>query len=290
MQKVIITGASGLVGARLCHDLSKDFEVIAIGGPSSNLELKLDLNKALNNSLDMIKNSNPDYLIHCAAIASPEACEKDKELASTVNLKATKEICKALANKTKLIHISTDLVFEDYNSAPINGFKEDDKISFFSHYSYTKAESEKHVLERKNSTVIRITLGLDCNLINRGYLYNAVKTLKSHKELNCYYDEYRTPLILSELSEAIKRLIEVSFPNQEIFHFCSAYKLSRFELGKLIAKTWNLNEDLVIKKSILQHSGLVKRARDVSLNSSKLRKLINLSKKDFKLNNFAIEL
>jgi len=281
MQKVIITGASGLVGARLCHDLSKDFEVIAIGGPSSNLELKLDFNK----SLDILKNYKPDYFIHCAAIASPEACEKNKELANIVNLKATKEISEFLPKNTKLIFISTDLVFESYSDAPINGFCEEDKTSYFSHYSYTKAMAENYVLDRANSIVIRICLSLDL-LVKRGSLFNTIQTLKSKQQINCYYDELRTPLILKELSEAIIRLTKVGFPNKEIFHLCSGSKMSRLELGELIAQIWlldsDLANDLINKKSISKHLGLVKRAKNVALNDSKIRRLLNLETKNFK--------
>ncbi len=277
MQKAIITGANGLVGARLCHDLSKNFEVIAIGGPNSSFDIKIDLNK----NLETLSQYNPDYFIHCAAIASPETCEKNKELSSIVNLEATKRICKILPKSCKLIFISTDLVFENYAEAPKDGFSEKDKVSFHSHYSHTKAESEKYVLEREHSIVLRISLSLDL-LIKRGYLFNALNNLKANKELNCYHDEFRTPLILNELSEVINKLMKTEFSSQEIFHFCSGYKITRFDLGKLIAKTWGLNENLIIKKSIKEHRGLVKRAKDVSLDSSKLRKLLNLETLDFK--------
>ncbi len=281
MQKVIITGASGLVGARLCHDLSKDFEVIAIGGPNSTLPLKLDLSKSLSTSLDILKNYKPDYFIHCAAIASPEMCEKNKELANTVNLKATREIAKILPRSTKLIFISTDLVFESYDVSPVNGFCEEDKIFYTSHYSNTKAMAEKSILERTNSIVIRICLSLD--LLNKnGYLFNTIKALKSKENINCYQDEFRTPLVLKELSQAIIRLSKVSFPNKEIFHLCSGEKMSRLELGELIAQTWSLNSKLINKKNISDHTGLVKRARDVSLNDGKIRKLLNLEPKSFK--------
>jgi dTDP-4-dehydrorhamnose reductase len=269
MHRILITGTNGLVGHKLASSF-KQHQVFTLSGSS---EVDLRNENSVDNYISKIK---PDLVIHCAALANVEICEIDKQLANDTNIKGTANLLKAISETCrKFIYISTDLVFEN-QVAPALGFRESDLTSTFSHYAHTKLVGESlafasNILE---VSVLRLSLVLDLHP-TKGYLTETIKKLNSGQNLSLYCDELRTPLLLDDFVKALNVFIELN-SSRNILHVGGLEQVSRYELGVKIAKVWNFDNSQITKAFADSHPGLVARAKDVSLNSSKFWKLIGI--------------
>ena len=272
MQRILITGATGLVG----HGLKESLSQYQVFSPQGSEELDLRDEKSVVNYVNNIK---PDFVIHCAALANVEECEKNKQLANDINIKGTSNLINACSNITKrLIYISTDLVFEN-QVAPELGFREADLTSTFSHYAHTKlvGESIAYASKIPEVSIFRLSLVLSPHP-KRGYLRETLNKLNSGQTLQMYNDEWRTPIFLNDLSRGVNNFIELnSCERRNIYHIGGIERASRYELGTKIADIWGHNSLQIQGKLSSTHTGLVPRAKDVSLNSTKFWKLVKLT-------------
>ena len=110
--KILVTGSDGLVGTNILPDLSKQFDIIPVTEEQWDI-----LNK--NMGEEIIRAHQPDVLINLAAITNVDGCEDAPELAYRVNAEGAgllAHLCKE--NNVKLLHFSTDYVFDGMNTRP----------------------------------------------------------------------------------------------------------------------------------------------------------------------------
>src|SRR5579864_4697223 len=139
--KILITGGNGLVGSRIVELLSKKYEFEQVSR-SSGVDI---IDKQV--VFDKIKNSDTEVVLHLAAKADVDGCEKEKELgeqsdAWKINVEGTRNVVDACvsANK-KIIYISTDFVFGGEDT-PENGYTEENIPRPINWYAQTKYEGE----------------------------------------------------------------------------------------------------------------------------------------------------
>ena len=111
MKKILITGASGMLGRNLTDKLSDLFDVLAPISKDQTSPLSLDITNK-DSVYDIFKSFMPDIVINCAAFTNVDKSETEKSLARDVNVKGLENIIKSLPLKSKIIHISTDYVFD----------------------------------------------------------------------------------------------------------------------------------------------------------------------------------
>ncbi|MGL4854604.1 MAG: sugar nucleotide-binding protein, partial [Lentisphaeria bacterium] len=107
--KIVITGASGLLGREIYKILKQKFNAIGTAFSRTNQDLvKLDLTDPIAVTA-FLKNERPDVVVHAAAERKPDICDKTPEIANLINISAT-ETLTALSKELQfhLIHISTD--------------------------------------------------------------------------------------------------------------------------------------------------------------------------------------
>ena len=101
MKRVLITGASGMLGSTLCKDFEKDFEIYSTGNsyyPSQPKRyLKFDLSSSSYE--DLIDWSDPDVIIHSAALTDGNFCKKNPELAFNINGLSVQKFIEATEKK-----------------------------------------------------------------------------------------------------------------------------------------------------------------------------------------------
>jgi dTDP-4-dehydrorhamnose reductase len=136
--KIAIVGGNGRLGAALGREYARDFEVTSFG------RSQLDLGQ-LDRVRSALATTKFELVINCAALTAVDYCESHREEAFRVNAEAP-GLLAAVANEksAKLVHISTDYVFDGEKTAP---YTEEDKAIPLSVYGHSKLEGERRVLE-----------------------------------------------------------------------------------------------------------------------------------------------
>jgi len=225
--KIIITGASSYVGARIYLDLHKTYDVVGTYNVSklSKLFVKLDVtNKSeVNRVFDKEK---PDLIIHAAANASSSWCEANPKEAKDLNETSTKYIVEAANNVgAKIIYISSFAAFEPKDV-----------------YAKTKYNSEQLVKKTKESWVIlrpSLILGFSPNTTNDRPFNRLLKNLDEG-----VVAEYDTswkfqPTYLGQISEVIAEVIEKKI-NHEVIPIAVDVLKSRYETARDILKSFGV--------------------------------------------------
>ncbi|WP_136807941.1 dTDP-4-dehydrorhamnose reductase [Desulfosediminicola flagellatus] len=151
--KIVIIGSKGQLGRDCCDILSQDNSVVGCDIPTVDIGDQ----KSVDN---YITETNPDVIINCAAYTAVDACESEQELAWRVNATGPEFLAKAAnRHKSRLIHISTDYVF-DGKLAPPAAYKEQDKTNPLSEYGRSKLAGEKAVIAHAENHLILRTAWL----------------------------------------------------------------------------------------------------------------------------------
>ena len=198
--KVLITGANGQLGTEI--------QRLAQQHPKLNF-LFTDVDTLDITDAEAVKSFflsyKPDYLINCAAYTAVDKAEEDVENANRLNIDAPAILSAAADSEGfKLIHISTDYVFNGMTWKP---YDEDDSPEPASVYGSSKYEGEKEVLKSGNAMVIRTSW------LYSVYGKNFVKTIISKggtlPELRVVYDQIGCPTWAHDLAQALVDIVEM---------------------------------------------------------------------------------
>jgi dTDP-4-dehydrorhamnose reductase len=233
MIKIAITGSTGLVGSRIIELLENDIQFLPI-----KQEEGIDITNK-DNLWQKIKNLDFDYFLHLAAYTNVDAAEQEKTLAHKINVDGTRNVWEITnAKSKKLIYISTGFVF-DGQHPPYDESSQPQPVSY---YGQTKLEGEKIV--KNNSMIIRFDYPYRKDFAPKKDFVRAIRSLlEQKKSLKMITDSTITPTFIDDIAFGIKHLIYQYSP--ETFHLVGANSLSPFEAGKLIAKTYGYDENLV---------------------------------------------
>lgn len=269
--RILITGAGGLLGGRLTTLLSADHAAIALvrkqPAPEGVSALSADLHdeRAVTATLRALRL---DAVIHCAALADPEVCERDPGRARRDNEMATRTLSAACHREgTRLISISTDLVFGGATAFST----EDSPAEPVSEYGRSKLRAETAALEEcPDSVILRLTL-----VCGRGYgprlsaSEGIARRLRGGQTVTLFEDEWRTPIDPESVAQAIHAVL-LRPHLRGLFHIGGSERLSRLELGERVAAVFGLNQALLRRSRRSSHQG-APRPRDVSLDIARAR-------------------
>jgi nucleoside-diphosphate-sugar epimerase len=212
--RILVTGGAGFIGSILVPELLKEgHEVTVLDNLTWGMHgLFVNLGKRGFEFFrgdvrddELIKNllKNKDAVVHLAAIVGEPLCELNRELATDVNVNATKKINKYLSNDQNLIFASTGSVYGE-----LNGLDCTEKMnpSPRSHYATTKFEAEKILSERQNVVTLRfatafgVSYRMRLDLLVNQFVYEAVK----HKVLTVYGEKsIRSVIHVRDISRSI---------------------------------------------------------------------------------------
>ena len=228
--KIMITGARGQLGADCVRVLNETHEVVAV-----NLE-ELDITR-LSDVETMIKNLTPDIILNCAAYSKVDNCEAEKELAWKANVTGPENLAQSVAKHGgRLIHISSDYVFDGRKKVP-EPYVEEDEPHPLSYYGITKYESEKVVRQTTDRHMIIRTAWLYG--VNG---YNFLKTMlklalgNPNNKIKVVNDQLGSPTWSHRLALQIARIIDEN--GQGTYHataegYCTWYELASYFLKKM---------------------------------------------------------
>jgi len=278
---ILITGASGFLGGHLAQTAAANPQIIGLYQTfhfsiPGILSASLDLSQpdTIQPLLDQLK---PEIIIHNAALANPDRCEQQPELAFRVNVIATGKIAEWCQLKNaRLIYISTDMVFDGEKG----NYSETDQPNPVSVYGQSKATAEQQALTGNPNTVVcRIALMYGRGIFRRNYssewLERELLRRAAEPELpplNLYSDQYRSMLAVNNAARVILELAESDFYG--ILHVGGAERLSRFAFGEKLCRKLDLPSSLIQPVSQCESQPQARRPRDVSLNISRAQTIL----------------
>ena len=274
--KILVTGASGQLGAYLLDRLAEtDHAVTAWGGQSSGGRrggvpiVPIDLTRGEDVRARLVM-ADPDAILHAAALSAAEAVRLDPDRAHAINVDATARLAAWSAWRgRRLIFTSTDLVFG--GSRPWN--REDDPAEPVLAYGRTKREAEPSVLEVAGGVVARLPLLYGTSRCGRPYFFTkAAEALRNGQPQAFFEDEFRTPLDLATAAAALVRLAESDYSGT--IHVAGAERVSRFDLMRRAAIALGLDPALVRPNRRAEVPMPEPRPADVSLDTSRLASVL----------------
>ena len=270
MEKLIITGASGLLGRKIVQLTKDDYIVVPLHKtkPLHSNSLKLDITNSSEAS-NLFHKLKPDVVIHTASETNVDKCETEKEHAWKTNVEGTRNIALACSEaNAKLVYISTDYVFDGEKGL----YTEKDKPNPINYYGVTKLEGENQVTQHcQNYAVLRTSVLYGWHPWKQNFATWVINQLKQNKEITVVEDHYNTPTLADNLAEITLEAIQKDL--QGLYHASGSERVSRYAFAKQIAKAFNLDPNLIksIKMSQLT-AWIAKRPKDSSLNTDKIQK------------------
>ena len=270
MTHILITGASGLLGLNLAL-YAANYEKVF--GTVFSHELKDVPFKVIQADLqdsreirDCVDEVDPDVIINCAAIANLEACEKEPEAAERLNINLPMELAEAAKKrKIKLMHISTDAVFDGLRG----NYVEEDQPNPLSVYARTKLEGEKAVIgANPDSLIVRVNF-YGYSLFGKRslaefFLYNLAAGTRVFGFSNVNF----CPLLVQDLAPILFGMIKKDLKG--IYHVVSPESLSKYDFGVRIAHLFDLNENLVEAVNVSKGGLIARRSPNLTLRIDKL--------------------
>ena len=283
MKKIIITGASGIVGSNLVKNIKtrKEYEIICLFNKNSiNNNSCINIKVNITNTEEVIEllKLKPDFIIHCAALTNISFCENNQALAYNINVNGTKNIVELTKRAgAKLIYVSTDAVFDGVKG----NYNEEDSPNPINIYGKTKHEGEKICMKNlENSIIARISVfGFNLNE-HRGdkkksFIENIVYRLNNRQELTGFIDSKTSMIYVKYLGDILLRIFERDING--IFHIGGLLSLSKYEFMIRIAEIFGFDNSLIKKGSIesLNNNDHIRRPKDCSFDITKFINAIN---------------
>ncbi|MBI2074344.1 MAG: SDR family oxidoreductase [Candidatus Levybacteria bacterium] len=270
MVKILGTGISGLVGSRITELLPFEFEEIS-------WEKGIDIRDE-RVVKSVITSSDAEIVLHLAAKADVDGCEKDKEKGKNgdawqINVVGTENIVAACRETNKkIIYISTDFVFD--GNAPDGGYKEEDEPNPINWYAATKREGEKVVMNSGLPFIIvRIAYPYRAEFaLKKDFVRNILSKLKDGTTIKSITDHIMTPTFIDDIACGLGKLIESN--SIGIYHLVGSQFVNPYDAAVLIANTFGLDKNLITKTTRQEYfKGRAQRPFNLSLSNDKIQQL-----------------
>jgi len=228
MKTILITGSKGQLG--------NEMQQIAVHYPQFNFiytdvdELDICDKTALD---DFVKANSVNFIVNCAAYTAVDKAEDDVALCYKINSDAVRNIGEVAAlNGIKVVHVSTDYVFDGTNYIP---YKEDQEVSPATVYGKSKLAGEQALIESCNEAVIIRTAWLYSSFGNN-FVKTMMKLGTERDSLNVVFDQVGSPTYATDLAEAIMKVVSSENFVAGIYHFSDEGVCSWYDFTKTIHK------------------------------------------------------
>jgi dTDP-4-dehydrorhamnose reductase len=271
--KVLVIGSEGQLGSEF-KNISKNYDNIL--WLFSTIKV-LDLTN-LNSINDYLNNINPTVIINCSAYTSVDKAETESKLADFINHKAVDIISRWTSdNNKKLIHISTDYVFDGLSKLPLS---ENSKTKPVNEYGSSKLKGEIACLKNDpNSMVIRTSWLYSS--FGKNFVKTMIDLMKQNNSVKVVNDQIGSPTYAYDLAKVIIDIIMNSENKSGLFHYSNEGEISWFEFARSIKELYNL-DCKIIGVSSKEFKTLAKRPKYSLLNKSKIKTTFNLEIPNYK--------
>ncbi len=261
MERILITGANGFFASRFIDFYKCRYAVTGLA------HRQLDITD-LNQTVKTVKENNPDYIVHAAAISDTAMCQNNPELSQSVNVCGAVNVAKAAeACRAKLIFLSSDQVY--IGNAGQVPYKETDEVTPCNVYGRHKMEAENAILELMPKAVaLRLTwlFGLPerNKKINSNLVWNIAKSVMKNQPVGFPATDHRGVTYVYELIENIEKMFHLP---GGIYNAGSENDLNVYELAQTVFRAMGLAdrmEPLLLKE-------FRDKSRDLRISNQKLK-------------------
>lgn len=275
---ILITGSKGQLGYELAHlsNLYPEFKFIPTDIDMIDLTIK-------DKIIQFIKEYKINYIINCAAYTAVDEAEKEIDLCFLINRNAIKNLAEATKKETKIIHISTDYVFDGEKNTP---YIETDIPNPQTIYGKSKHEGEIILMANRPESIIIRTSWLYST-----HGYNFVKkilySIKKKIDLNIVCDQIGTPTNASDLAKAILFMISFLEKTEKlycgIFHYSNEGFTTKFDFAKKILQFSKKKNCKIYPITTEQYIAQAKRPTYTVLSKNKIKKTFNITIPNWKI-------
>lgn len=268
--KILVTGASGLLGLNLC-----------LGNWDSHTLLGLDRGKLAGTPFELIRadltqprlfprlidEARPDAILHAAANANIDSCESDPEGARYLNGEIPGILAESAAKASiRFLHISTDAVFDGLKEGL---YAETDTPNPLSVYARAKLLGEQNVLTANPAAAVARVNFFGWSLSGARslseFFYNK---LSAGQPCNGFTDVYFCPMFVGDLADVLLGMLDKSLSG--LYHVVGSEALSKYEFGRRIARQFGFDEGLIRPISVKQSTLIAQRSHNLRLSIHKL--------------------
>tara|TARA_B100000963_G_scaffold355001_1_gene372471 strand:+ start:3874 stop:4725 length:852 start_codon:yes stop_codon:yes gene_type:complete len=266
--RTLVTGSNGQLGKTIQSILKNKSKFIFTDINSLDITKKEKIES-------VIISHNINCIINCAAYTDVDGAEIEKEKAYELNDNAIKnlvQICETY--KLRLIHISTDYVYNGINKSAISEYEH---ISPQNYYGFTKLNGEKHIENSISESIVIRTSWLYSSF-GKNFVKTIIEKSKEKDLLKIVGDQYGCPTNAYDLANAIIQIIKSKDridKESKIYNFSNLGYTSWFEFAKVILKEINIKCDLEEIKTN-EVSQLSKRPKYAVTDKTKVISTFNL--------------
>lgn len=218
---VLVFGASGLLGTDLCKEArARGYEIESPGRDVVDVTNDLELNA-------YILNSNSEWVINCAAYTAVDQAETDEDTCSILNAAAAFNIARYVGWKgRKLVHVSTDFVFDGTKGQP---YSEADEVNPLGAYGKSKLHGEQLVLDKNPDAIIVRTAWL-FGAHGKCFPRTIINAARSGKQLRVVGDQIGSPSYSRDVGAGILNILEAE-ASGGIYHLANSGEASWYDLA-----------------------------------------------------------
>lgn len=273
MKKILVTGATGQLGSEL--------SVLAPSYPlyewifADRTQITLDSLELLQSQLNRVK---PDIIFNCGAYTAVDKAELEKDLAFIINHQAVEVIARyAFENNVKLIHVSTDYVFDGTSSTALDEKAETNPINV---YGESKLAGEITCLKENPESIIIRTSWVYSKFGNN-FVKTMQRLMQERDEINVVNDQIGSPTYAADLAQAMINIFESSKWIPGIYNYSNEGEISWYEFALSIKEFggYNCKVEGIPSSS---YPTPAKRPSFSLLSKEKIKTVYNLAIPDYK--------
>ena len=279
--RILVTGKNGQLG-RSVHKVVGNNEQTNKFVFVGREELDLSNRDNINSYFD--DNDRFDIIINCAAYTAVDKAEEEQELANQVNHLAVKRLAQIAKNQqAKLIHISTDYVFDGESDKP---YTETDETNPINIYGKTKLAGEQALEEIMPTNAIIIRTSWVYSEYGNNFVSTMLRVGKERDEVNVVSDQVGSPTYATDLANAILDIVKnKAFKKAEhetqVYHYSNEGEVSWYEFAKEIFEVAKI-DCKVNPITTEQYPAPAKRPKNTLMDKSKITETFSVNIADWK--------
>ena len=260
--KVLVFGARGMLGKDLVPALSVKHQVLGRDIEDLNIADQQRVQKE-------IETMRPQVVVNAAAYTDVDGCEAKRELAFSVNAEGARNIAAGCAaSNARMIHLSTDYVFDGTSSAP---YREEDPPNPLNVYGASKLQGERQIREvLENHLIIRTEWLFGRH--GKNFVDTILRLAAQQEELRVVNDQRGAPTFTKDLSWAIEKLLEKEAKG--ILHITNSGSCTWFEFARQILKEKNIDNGSIVPISSAALTRPAKRPANSVLDCHRFENLV----------------